>query len=52
MDGVMGYFSDAFQNATHDIISFILQTNKSISNIDKSLNKSILGVLNLCSHET
>ena len=41
----------AFQCATHDIISFIILTNMSISNNKISIDKCILRVLNLCSHE-
>ena len=46
------FSSLAFQNATNNIISFIIVTNMSISNDNKSLNKCILRVLKLCSHET
>ena len=44
----------AFQNAIHNIISFIILTNMSrpISNNNKCLDKCIFRVLKLYSHET
>ena len=42
----------ALQSATHNIISCIIVTNMSISNNNKYLDKCILRVLQLCSHET
>ena len=47
-------FAFAFLNVTNNIISFIILANMSmcISNNNKPLDKCILRVLKLCSHDT